>query len=513
MADSPGLDDGPPLSGEKDACPQQKPYPIVVITGLDGSTSEEVFAKGVMKLFVDDAETAQPAAPSGLKTTAPVGNTKGLGARRGSLRRVFIIRDRISKSSWKYGFAEFATTEDASKAVTKFQASPRFTIASKPVTVAFIHTGVFVPVFPPEPQIEPFVFGSLHNPDVKLRYWEYRAYAHTHVVSMAPIVDPVGFNKSESLEKKDKKRKADKEAGGTKKKTLAMAPQMKMWANKSAEIRGETTGTNTPQQSHAADVSSSSSITVVVPKALENKAAQGSTAAMTSSAATLVPVGTDGHEANHPPPSSLLWSFADPKRMCCLLCQRKFKSMEMVRKHEVESDLHKANLQDDEKMLAAKKSLAAVGLEPIALSSMQQQQPQQQYRDRARERRETHGQPKKPSASSKPQDHPDQLHSNGSSSGVGTGKALSPEPPTKMSKGMAMLSKMGLRSGEGLGVDGSGRQAVVATELYRPGVGLGAEGAKVGDAEEEGRRNTEGKYGDFLERTREKARERFEKMA
>jgi hypothetical protein len=43
-------------------------------------------------------------------------------------------------------------------------------------------------------------------------------------------------------------------------------------------------------------------------------------------------------------------------------------------------------------------------------------------------------------------------------------------------------------------------------------VGLGAQGGKVGDAVEEAQRQTKGSYADFLNKTRDKAKERFESM-
>jgi hypothetical protein len=43
-------------------------------------------------------------------------------------------------------------------------------------------------------------------------------------------------------------------------------------------------------------------------------------------------------------------------------------------------------------------------------------------------------------------------------------------------------------------------------------VGLGAEGGKLGDASEEAARNTRGDFGAFVQKTKERARERFEKM-
>ena len=54
--------------------------------------------------------------------------------------------------------------------------------------------------------------------------------------------------------------------------------------------------------------------------------------------------------------------------------------------------------------------------------------------------------------------------------------------------------------------------APIATDMYVAGVGLGAEGGKVGDAVEEASRSTRGNYSEFLEKTREKARGRFGEM-
>ena len=76
-----------------------------------------------------------------------------------------------------------------------------------------------------------------------------------------------------------------------------------------------------------------------------------------------------------------------------------------------------------------------------------------------------------------------------------------------------LLGKMGWSAGEGLGAKGTGMVAPIATELYVQGVGLGAQGSKVGDAAEEASRNTKGDYAAFLERTRDKAKERYERIA
>lgn len=54
--------------------------------------------------------------------------------------------------------------------------------------------------------------------------------------------------------------------------------------------------------------------------------------------------------------------------------------------------------------------------------------------------------------------------------------------------------------------------APIATDMYVQGVGLGAMGGKIGSAEEEAERNTKGGYAEFAERTRDKAKERYERM-
>ena len=124
------------------------------------------------------------------------------------------------------------------------------------------------------------------------------------------------------------------------------------------------------------------------------------------------------------------------------------------------------------------------------------------YRDRARERRAAFNQPKRPvteTATSKAQDH---------------GEEEKDEPATAtQSKGASLLGKMGWNVGEGLGAQGTGIVAPVTTEMYVQGVGLGAQGGKMGDALDEAERNTSGGYGEFLERTKDKAKERFQQLS
>lgn len=188
--------------------------------------------------------------------------------------------------------------------------------------------------------------------------------------------------------------------------------------------------------------------------------------------------------------------------MCCYLCSRQFKTVANVNKHERLSDLHRNNLNNEELKNQAITKMKKAGV-PIGASPQQQEADDTpEYRDRAKERRAAYGTSKKISLPMKKQ-----------ASGDVAKNDENDKPSTApKSKGAALLGKMGWSSGQGLGAQGEGMTAPIATDLYIAGVGLGAEGGKVGDAAEEAARSTRGGYSEFLERTRDKAKERFESM-
>lgn len=189
-----------------------------------------------------------------------------------------------------------------------------------------------------------------------------------------------------------------------------------------------------------------------------------------------------------PPPSQ---SYADPTRHCCYLCMRQFKTAAEVNRHERLSQLHRDNLQNEELKTKAMAKLA----KKRGDQTDQAQDSTTEYRDRARERRKVFG------PSTKPKEKK-----------VETEKEEEPAATPAMSKGASLLGKMGWSAGTGLGAQGTGMTAPVSTELYAQGVGLGAQGSKIGDAVQEAGRNTRGRYDEFLEKTRELARERYEMM-
>ncbi|KAK3354901.1 hypothetical protein B0H65DRAFT_28477 [Neurospora tetraspora] len=579
---------GPLLTGETDEDPQQMPSQYLVIRDLEASVTEEVLARGVMKLFREET-TKAPTGTHKLKSTAPGSNTANLGAKPGSLRRVFLIRNRKSNESWRYGFAEFATVEDAKGAVAKFRNSPRFTIASRAVVVSFIHTGVFIPAFEVGPDEDPrFSFQPIYNPTIRLKYWDERVYPSIHVVSVEPTSEPQGADTSTDrkdggaienpltrqanlLKKFRKKEPAPGEKG------IAMMPQMQMWTKKAAELHGKKLAAaeggldsagfegddddqepDGPLNPHWADqhlsyadwdrmicllcdweVPSQETINnrghgpytredllisheVIVHnhfKDPETKEKAFAKLASLGKGPRSIARRTPRLKHDAPP---VYTSYADFDALYCHLCHRTFKHAETIWRHEQESELHKRMLSDAQAKERAVAELAAKGKVPLTMvpdkKLRREEQRTQQYRDRAMERRQAFLQPNKPGGQLSKQ----MLAGIGASVPTVGGEKRKEQQlqqhadeeaaAAKKSKGAGMLAKMGWTTGAGLGAEGMGRTQAIATEAYAPGVGLGAEGGKLGDASEEAARRTKGQFSDFVEKTRDKARERFEKL-
>ena len=369
--------------------------------------------------------------------------------------------------------------------MAKFNSVDKFTISSKPVLINYIHAGVFVPIVKhPAPGEINFTISASTNPALKIAYWDENAYVKELSTSTEGLEESkstalkhgTASNRKKASEKvskdsehKKKKKKVEDATNGTMKNTLPS--HLQFWTNRHAELHGiEPISAITEPHSDKAKPKPSSNI--------------------------------DATEQPHQQ------SFADPDKHCCYLCSRQFKSAVEVNKHERLSTLHQDNLKNED--LKAK---ALTKLQKAGVPTTDPSQSESDYRDRAKERRTSFNQPKQ--AGFKPPTKTTSLsHTTGPSTSdplpVSDGP-MSSSPPTK-SKGASLLGKMGWTAGSGLGAQGTGSTAPIATDLYAQGVGLGAEGGKLGDAVEEANRSTKGDYAEFASRTRDRARERFEKL-
>lgn len=320
------------------------------------------------------------------------------------------------------------------------------------------------------------MFSPLSNPAMKLAYWDESAYVTE--LEVTPVeADPQAQQqqqkrqvKADKEHQKPKKRKTNDPTVGSSFKKHAMPSHLQAWSERHAEIHGI-------QRAAGSDGVSYEAVSESNFEADEHAAANAAAAA----------AATD--EADE---AALPKSYADVNRKCCYLCMRQFLAIEDVRRHERASELHRNNLQNEDFIARAETKLAK---ERDPLTG-------REYRDRARERRQTFGSSKQRKKRDKKRNADNNNNSN---------KNEKPAVPA-LSKGAALLGKMGWSAGSGLGAQGTGTTAPVAANLYAQGVGLGAQGGKKGNALQEAGRNTRGRYDDFLEKTKEQARERYEQM-
>ena len=463
-----------------------------------------------------ELEKADPIKTGGdapkLKSTAPTSTGQGYGASQGSLHRVFLMRDSQTDETFRYGFAEFWTLGDAAAAVKKFTMARSFSIAGCVVNISTIHMGVFLPDDKePTPATDNKSFHPLFNPSIRVRYRDDHVYPSQMIVAPEPPASVQGKLSAEAHDdaKRAKKRKADGTLGSSAKKPVAMAGKMAMWQRKHDEIRGQ----NAPHDgsSAAADWSkppraklSSANATIKISLSSASKLT-GQPDAQLAEAGTDVAALSPEKNAEETPES-----YMDRDRLMCLICMRKYKSIDEVYIHE-RSKNHRTAVEDTELVKAAlprldirDKRLQKQGKSaPVADSDNANDNlalTDSQYRDRAKERREAYRQPKKPV--------PQQESSKEKQSSSAPAAAAAPAA----SKGANLLAKMGWTAGAGLGANGEGRTEAIETNAYQEGVGLGAEGSNLGDAAERAGRQTRGGYAEYVSSVQDRARERYNKL-
>ncbi|KAK0937957.1 hypothetical protein LTR29_010522 [Friedmanniomyces endolithicus] len=481
-----------PYRGENDVSLDGRPMRLLLIRNLKESMSEELFAKGLEKLNFEASSTATAAVK--------------VGAPEGSLRRVLIIRDRQTDKSMHFGFAEYHSISDATAALAKAEEmGEKCTISSKIVEVSFPHLSVFPRAdFGGHERSEKYTV-EMVSTGQQHKYHDERYYPSEMFVSANPPnressatknsegADGPGASSNNTLDSKDKSKKR-KAPGAT-----ATAPAfLQHWQNKATELRTEVEKVQAEKVKDKAEKASrlpASGVNTIVTPAAPSFSNQQTFAVDTS------------------------------KLKCCYLCACQFQTSEGLQRHLKESAKHAESLISEgatakghERLQKASvnadstiKLLLPATARPAAAASPSSAADDQAYRDRAAERRrvETKTRVKEPISVS--------LKSKVMSNKTSTSTSDTATPA--YGKGLNLLQKAGWTAGQGLGKkrdgdgEGGGITAPIEQSLYASGVGLGHEGSRLGDAVVEAQRLTQGGgRGGFAEKTREVARERFERM-
>ncbi|KAI5357529.1 Putative G-patch domain, nucleotide-binding alpha-beta plait domain superfamily [Septoria linicola] len=485
----------PPSNGDGDVSADNRELPFLLIRGLKANTSEEILSKGLEKLYREDDKDQQTpannaAAPASLPTGAgpvaatplaaliaavPVKPLAAPGASPSSLKRVYVIRDRETEKGLTFGFAEYHTVADAKAAHWKSRwLRDKCTISSKKIEVDYPHLGVF-PVAMPGQTDPKYQFqlgsGSTHQ------YHDQRYYASTLEVNEAPpprTKSPSPPTATKTTKKRTKDTAGiDSLDGGTTKKIKSGEPKgmgiVNLWQKKQAELRGEVPDSHDSRPSSAG--SDSPSVSVEQPQ--QSYVFQGE---------------KDGKQ-----------------RKACLLCGTELPEKVTPQRHCEGSEKHAANLRDEAKCQEALERLTKWGLTADQTVKLPPPKPVEkpEYRDRAKERRI---QEAKAGTTEKLK-----VSLKGAAAAKKAGPVSTQPVAPNYGKGLNLLQKSGYKEGQGLGVGGSGLTAPIEQISYNAGVGLGHEGSKKGDANEEAARMTKGDGG-FLEKTKEVARSRYERM-
>ncbi|KAF2724722.1 hypothetical protein K431DRAFT_131622 [Polychaeton citri CBS 116435] len=450
------VDEDPPLyDGEDDIDPERRATTFLLIRRLKESTTEELFARGIEKLYrKDESEGATP----------------------GSLRRVLLIRDRMTDISACFAFAEFFSIADAKAAANAADAlGEKMTIGSKKVEVSFPSRYNFQQASFGKPERNPRYLFELQEGE-KYKYKIPTLYASVlRINEKAPSVEveqPAAQSSHESRavipsksvlnndEPKAKKRKT--QPGGT------LPAQLALWQKKTEELHRQ-------EQSMKAD---------------------------TKQPVTSVnPIPTTFEEPIH---QSFIHGTS------CYLCKTVIPQANLER-HVKESKAHAKHIEDAQKVEDAYAFMKRKGVDPEATLKMvvteraDEDIAQPTYTDRAALRRQEELRAKAAKVASSNQPAAFSLKD------VARGKNRSPSPPKpSFNIGSKLLQKSGWKEGQGLGANGEGRTEGIEQGIYAAGVGLGHASSKKGDAIEEAEKATKGSG--FADKTWEVARDRFNAM-
>ncbi|KAF9050736.1 hypothetical protein BDZ89DRAFT_1098764 [Hymenopellis radicata] len=452
-------------------------------------------------------------------------NSSGVGKEGAKgMKRIILIKDRATMASFGFAFVEFVDVQSAA-AVLAATMSPQihpsgFRISDVPVAASFGHSESFQPIDNVMLRDDACIPSSLVLGGMEghwVRYWDESstlAMLEFQVASPAAAV-----NTKERKEKKKVKDVAKPLAQAVPSAITVSSKPMTLNFNKGpikinpaaggglkTSVLGFSADDDEPEEDDASRKAGPSKPSHIVSKKtatnitkwnqVQEELSQVSAAPTQVSAPAKVAIEplvtrTPSATVKDTATAEADFEFADQNTKSCLLCSRQFKSVDQLKRHNKESDLHKArtNLKDPALRETARQKV------------LKAQAPK--YRDRASERRVLFNQPDAPmpetTQTSKPM-----------AKREASGPPRPPTPPPAPlnpgedtnNVGNKLLKMMGWTEGTGLGTSGEGRVDPIKTEIYAEGVGLGAsKGKEVG-------KYADG-YSGYVSMAQDAARERY----
>ncbi|KAF9036778.1 hypothetical protein BJ165DRAFT_1505888 [Panaeolus papilionaceus] len=419
------------------------------------------------------------------------------------MRRIILIKDKVTMASFGFTFIEFVDNQSAATVLANTmsaQLHPEgFRISDRPVAASFAHAYSFqlVTNFLQRDEACLMSTNSLGGGEGQwVRYWDESS---TVAVLEFKVEEPVS-NAAQAKEKKEKKKHKSDDAH----KAAVAAPSalpvldkpVTLSFNKGAKaavtkipILGVSLDDAPPEENKdepandpnkplvvkkvAPLISSKKTVNNIhkwnqVQEELAHDVAEPVAPPVqpVPAKSLAAPVASTSRAPSETAPEADELEFSDSTALMCILCSRQFKTLDVLKRHNKESELHKKNYQDASLREVARQKMAA-----------RKATEQPKYRDRASERRTLFNQP------DTPMPEKDASSSSSARKKQPTPPPPPPPPPVNPGKdesnvGNKLLKMMGWKEGSGLGTEGEGRVDPIETAVYAQGVGLGASKGK-----------------------------------
>ncbi|KAG6833193.1 hypothetical protein H0H87_010256 [Tephrocybe sp. NHM501043] len=433
------------------------------------------------------------------------------------MKRIILIKDKVTMASFGFAFVEFIDVASAS-AVLAATMSPTihpagFRISDRPVAASFAHPYSFQPVTDFLQRDEACLTSSMSLGGVQdtwVRYWDENS---TCAVLEFKVEEPAQATQV-AEKKKEKKKKSEAET-----RSAPAAPSALPVSDKPVTLsfsKGPTKATTTKplmlgfsmddggagEGEETEDTNAETNKVAAAKKVAPLIASKKAISRASSSAPPVKPA---------PIPVEMEFEFSDVTGLMCLLCARQFKSLDQLKRHNKESDLHKARNFNAVYtsvfygLTLSFKNFKDANLRDVArqkVAARKADAPEQsKYRDRAMERRILFNQPDAPLPEK------DTTTAKHKKVEVPSPPPSPPPPPMNPGKdannvGNKLLKMMGWTEGTGLGTSGEGRVDPIQTAIYAQGAGLGAsKGKEIG-------KYADG-YSGYVQMAQDTARERY----